>query len=327
MTEFDRRGAIMAGLGGLMALAAGPLPPGWIPPKPDRELKVPIVGGSLYVRINGKLDGKKPPLLMIHGGPGGSHASLLTGLALADERAVILYDQLDCGKSDAPNDPVNWTVERFVSEVSAVRDALEIETLHLLGHSWGAALALEYAARTRSLSSLVLQGPLISTARWLDDAALLRATLPADVQATLTKCESATPPGADACKVATDAFYAQFWRREPAPAWQVAYDAAMPKVENDRLYNAMWGPSEFRCTGTLKNYDATPLLSKVRAQTLFMVGEYDEATPAAALEFSKQMAPGQSELSIITGAAHRIQTDRPTAYVDALRKWLAKHDG
>ena len=74
---------------------------------------------------------------MVHGGPGSSHAGFIPALPLADDRAVILYDQLDNGRSDAPNDPFNWTVERFVSEIDAIRAALNLRQFHLLGQSWG----------------------------------------------------------------------------------------------------------------------------------------------------------------------------------------------
>ena len=45
---------------------------------------------------------------------------------LHEERPVLLYDQLDSGNSDHPNDPSNWTVERFVDEIPAIRHAFEL---------------------------------------------------------------------------------------------------------------------------------------------------------------------------------------------------------
>ena len=112
-------------------------------PAPDREAMVPVEGGRIYVRVNGRLDGPRPPVLMIHGGPGGSHSVFLNALPLADERAVILYDQLDCGRSDNPDNPDNWRVARFVDEVDAIRRALAIPRLHVLGASRGGTIALE----------------------------------------------------------------------------------------------------------------------------------------------------------------------------------------
>ena len=123
---------------------------------PDRELMVPVEGGNVYVRVNGDLDAA-PPVVFLHGGPGGAHNSLASMLGLADERAVILYDQLDSGKSDRPNDPANWRVERFVEELEAIRSAVGAEKLHLVGHSWGSAIALEYSSHlARPLTSIGL---------------------------------------------------------------------------------------------------------------------------------------------------------------------------
>jgi hypothetical protein len=140
-------------------------------PAPDREAMVPVEGGRIYVRVNGRLDGPRPPILMIHGGPGGTHAAFLNALPLADERAVILYDQLDSGRSDRPNDPANWRVARFVDEVDAIRRTLAIPRLHVLGASWGGTIALEYAARRPAgLASTILESPLVSTRSWLSDA-------------------------------------------------------------------------------------------------------------------------------------------------------------
>lgn len=101
--------------------------------EPDREGMVAVAGGRVYVRINGDLNGPRPPLIYAHGGPGSGHAGLLPLTALADERAVILWDQLDSGRSDAPLDPHNWRVERFVDEFDRIRSALGIRRWHVGG--------------------------------------------------------------------------------------------------------------------------------------------------------------------------------------------------
>lgn len=88
----------------------------------------------------------------------------------------------------------------------------------------------------------------------------------------------------------------------------------------------MWGKSEFVATGTLRDYDGTPLLATLDgARTLFMVGQYDEARPVTALRFAAQV-PGGAELAVIPGAAHGTLSDRPAETVGILRAWLARHD-
>ena len=295
-------------------------------PAPTRELRVPVPGGSIYVRINGALDGPRPPLLLAHGGPGGSHASLVPAVALADDRAIILYDQLDGGRSDRPADPANWTLPRFSAEIAAIRAALGLERLHLFGHSWGATVALDHAAgHPGGIRSLVLMGPLISTAAWLDDAATLRARLPATVQATLAACEGPNPPDAATCAAANDAFYARYWRLQPVPAAVRAYEATMPQLPPTALYDAMWGPNEFRCTGTLRDHDGTPALAALDCPTLLLIGDSDEVTIPTARRFADMTPKGT--LVVVPGAAHRIQSDRPDLFLGHLHDWLRRHDG
>lgn len=312
--------ALMAGVALFGAAAAGAAE---FPPPPDRELRVTAPGGAIHVRVNGRLDGPRAPLVMAHGGPGGQHASFLPALAMAGERAVILYDQLDCGRSDAPGDPGNWVVERFVDEVEALRGALGLERFHLLGASWGGTIALEYAARRpKELLSVILQGPLVSTPAWIADAHILRARLPADVRRVLSAHEAAGTTDSPEYAAATDAFYARFWRREPPPAYIAPYEAALPMRHNRRLYETMWGPTEFVCTGTLKDYDGTPLLPEVEAPTLFLCGEYDESRPETCAGFAAKARRG--ELKVIAGAAHRIQTDRTAAWLEAIAGFVGR---
>lgn len=296
---------------------------------PERELMVPVEGGRVYVRVNGDLDGPEKPVVFLHGGPGGTHNGLAQLTGLTDERAVILYDQLDSGRSDTPNDPTNWRVERFVAELEAIRAALGIERWHIVGHSWGSAIALEYAVRyPQHVASTVLGGTFISTPRWIADANILLDELPAEVQATINACEAATPPPpAEACEAATAAFYAEFNRREPPSEALKAYSAAIGGGGfNPVIYNAMWGPSEFRSKGSLLTYDAVPLLARIDGdRTLFMIGQYDSARIDTVQEFV-ELTPG-AELAVVPGAAHGFITDRPAESEAILRAWFERNDG
>jgi proline iminopeptidase/L-proline amide hydrolase len=286
----------------------------------------PVPGGRVYVRVNGRLDGPKPPLVAIHGGPGGNHASLLPLLALTDERAIILYDQLDSGLSERPNNRANWTVERFTDEVDAVRRAVEVRRWHVLGHSWGGTVALEYGARRpKELAGLVLASPLVSTRSWIADANALRAQLPPDVQATLRTCDPPAPI-TPACDTATTVFYRNFNGREPPEDAIRAYALAHPQLRlNRKLYDTMWGSSEFVSTGTLKSYDGEPLLARLDGRhTLFIDGQYDEARPATLGVFAARV-PG-AEFAVIPGAAHGFLNDRPEEGLGILRPWLRRQD-
>lgn len=296
-------------------------------PPPEREAMVPVPGGRVYVRVNGDLRGARAPLVLAHGGPGGTHLSLLEALALADQRAVILYDQLDSGRSERPGDPANWQVARFVDELEAIRGALGVARWHVGGHSWGGTVALEYGARRpAALAGLALLSPLVSTRSWIADADALRATLPAAARDTLVRCEAPAPPAKAVCDAATTVFYNAFNAREaPTPARAAAARADHGGGLNARLYETMWGPSEFAATGTLRAYDGEPLLARLDgARTLFLVGQHDEARPATAAAFAARL-PG-AELAVVPGAAHAVFGDRPDETVAILRAWLSRQD-
>lgn len=326
-----RRTMLASGAASLLParLAANPLRQGATAPgmrvAPDREAMVTVPGGRIYVRVNGALAGGRPPALFIHGGPGGSHWSWLNATALADERAVILYDQLDCGRSDRPGDPANWTVARFLAEIEAIRTHFGIARWHVIGGSWGGTLALEYGARQpAALASLVLQSPLVATGVWLKDAALLKAGMPADVRGLLDLCDTPGAAPAAACQAATDAFYAAHVRQVLPPPAIAAYRDALPVPFAAGLYNHMWGRAEFTCTGTLKDYDGRPLLPRLpRGRTLFVAGADDEARPETVAAFA---AAASAPFAEVAGASHSIMLDNPAAYLALLRPWLKQKD-
>ena len=297
---------------------------------PERELMVPVEGGRVWVSVNGDLKAAGAPVIFIHGGPGGTHTYFGGLTALADKRAVILYDQLDSGMSDHPGDPANWRVARFVSELEAIRTALKIERWHVVGHSWGSAVALEYASmHPDRVASTVLSGTFISTPHWITGTNLLLRDLGPAVQRDILACEGNNRPPVETCRAAEAAFSAAYARRPDAPPRSVEARAYSKRTQgkgfNEKLYNAMWGPSEFSARGSLVGYDATPLLAKIDGKrTLFMIGQHDEARLETVRDFVS-LTPG-AELAVVPGGSHASMSDRPVEIEGLLRGWLARKD-
>ena len=136
---------------------------------PAHERTIPFRGHRVWTRTVGVADApRKLPLLCLHGGPGVPHDYLepLEAVA-ATGRAVVFYDQLGGGRSDQPRNPSLWTVDLFLAELAAVRDALGLARVHLLGQSWGGMSALEYAAtRPAGLASLNVASSPARMADW-----------------------------------------------------------------------------------------------------------------------------------------------------------------
>lgn len=297
---------------------------------PERELMVPVEGGRVWVSVNGDLKAARAPVVFIHGGPGETHGIFGGLTALADQRAVILYDQLDSGMSEHPGDPANWRVARFVGELEAIRIALGIERWHVVGWSWGSAIALEYAAvHPDHVASTVLGGTFISTPHWILGTNLLIRDLAPEVQRDILACEGDNRPPAVTCEAAEKAFYSAYAGRPDAPLQSPQSKAYFKRTRgqgpNDKLYNAMWGPSEFSARGSLVGYDATPLLAKLDGKrTLFMIGQYDEARLDTVRDFVR-LTPG-AELAVVPGGSHASLWERPVETEGLLRGWLARKD-
>jgi proline iminopeptidase len=288
---------------------------------PTREGFVAVPGGRVFVRQIG--NGSGTPLLTLHGGPGGVSCRFEVLAPLAADRPVIFYDQLGSGRSDRPTDTTLWRVPRFVDEVAAVREALGLAQVHLLGHSWGGALAAEYlaAAKPEGIVSVVLSSPLLDTPRWIADANLLRAQLPDSIRRVLDEHEAKGTLDAPAYQVATDTFYGRHVRRLPV--------ANEPRCEgvagNDTIYRQMWGPTEFLSNGSLKTWTRAADLPAIVAPTLFIAGEFDEARPQTLDTFRATMP--NARLVVIPGAAHAAMREKPAEYVTALRAFLREVEG
>ncbi len=290
---------------------------------PEETGHIAVPGGRVWYRINGLDKLRNTPLVVIRGGPGFSHDYLLTLTDLASSRPVILYDQLDTGNSDHPGIPANWTVERFVLELEAVRCALKLDPVFVLGTSWGGAIAAEYAAkRPPGLIGLVLHSPLLSTKRWIADNAAYRKQLPTEVQQTLDQHEAAGTTDSEAYRQAVMEFYKRHLNRmDPWPDELVSSF----ELANLDLYKTMWGNTEFSVTGTLIDFDVTSRLGQISVPTIFVCGEFDEASPQACRDFAR-LVPN-STVKVIPGASHTAHLERPDLFLQILREFFARVSG
>ena len=289
-----------------------------------KEGFIGVDGGKVWYRAVG-LESKGIPLLVLHGGPGMTHFYLESLEALSNTRPVILYDQLGCGNSitEAKDTKSLWTIERFVDEVQTVRDALGLEKVHILGHSCGSMLAVEYMTRKnpKGVQSLILAGPFMSTPRWISDAKGLLKTLPKEIQDVVEKAEAKGDYDNPEYLKAMDVFYKNFFcRLDPWPESLLkAFDTMGYEV-----YNYMWGPSEFTSTGTLKNHEVIDKLKELKVPVLFTSGEFDEARPETA-KYYQSLVPG-AELYIIKGGSHCHHLEKPDEFNKVISEFMEKNE-
>jgi len=283
------------------------------------EAYLNVPGGRIWYRKTGRADGT--PVILLHGGPGYSSYYLKPLEALGSDRPVVRYDQLGGGKSDRISDTTLFTIDHFVHELDSLRVALGYDKVHLLGHSWGTILALEYyKAHPEHVVSLTLASAALDIPAWERNARRLVRTLSDSAQKAIAVREAEKKFDAADYQHALEEFYGRYVWRHPVEA---DLDSLL-KTANEDIYNYMQGPSEFTITGTLKTYNATPFLKSVKVPTLFTVGEFDEADPPT-IRRHAAMTPG-AKVQVIPGAAHMTTWDNPEVMLKIVRNFLASVD-
>ncbi len=118
--------------------------------------RIQVGGCQLYCETEG---GGGPALVLINGGPGGTHHCFHPYFGRASEFArVIYYDQRGCGQSDYAKGS-GYTIAQAVEDLDKVRQALGLDRWVLLGWSYGGALAQCYAVKhAERVAGLVLVG-------------------------------------------------------------------------------------------------------------------------------------------------------------------------
>ena len=299
------------------------VPPAGQPPAssslPPGESYLPVPGGRLWYKVSG--GGSGTPVILLHGGPGYSSFYLKPFEALGDDRPVIRYDQLGGGKSDRITDTTLFTIAHFVRELDSLRAHLGYTKVHLLGHSWGTILALEYyRVHPEHVASLTLASAALDIPAWERNARRLVGTLSDSAQRAIRTREAQRRFDAPDYQAALGEFYGKYVWRHPV---QADLDSLMSTV-NEAIYNYMQGPSEFTITGTLKRYDGTSLLKGVTVPTLYTVGEFDEADPPTIKRFAR-MTPG-AQVVVLPGAAHLTPWDARDENIRAVRTFLRAAD-
>ena len=283
-----------------------------------RSAMVAVPGGNVFYEVSNP-DADGIPLLLIHGGPGGTSC----GFGLMDDeildRPVIRYDQLETGRSERPGLREQWNIGHSVAEIDAIRQQLGLTEVHLMGWSWGGAVAAEYVLEGQSeVGAVIMAGPLLSTPAWIEDAKALLATMPADLQASIQQHEEAETYDHPDYVAATDSFYARFM--DP-----IGY-GPIPECQgvsgNSDVYNTMWGPTEFTATGTLLDYDRTDRLDELDVPVLIVAGEFDEARPVTMERFASLMP--DARVKVIPGAGHASLAERPAEVADLVEAFLAE---
>lgn len=293
-----------------------------------REGRLRIPGGhEIYYQVHGEAP---ETLVCLHGGPGADHTSLRRFAELADDSLqVVLYDQLGSGKSDKPADPSLWTVARFVAELEALRTALDLGRVHLVGRSWGGMLGLQYTLdQPEGVNTLIVCNSGPSVVGELRGMARLRSELEPAVGNALIRHEAAGDYDDPNYLDALHRVYARHIRRSTPFDPDRSLGEFRKQVlsqwsELGDAFEAMWGPNEIVCNGSLISWDVTDRLAEIKVPTLIVTGWYDVVSLDAHRVLADRIP--DNEYVIFGNSSHMLLKEKEAdAYLGVVRGFIAR---
>ena len=242
------------------------------------ESRIPVGTTSLFAREIGR----GQPIIVLHGGPDFDQGYLLPDLdRLADTFRLIYYDQRGRGRSAENVSPEDVALASDLDDLDKVRQYFRLEPAALLGHSWGAVLALEYALRHPGrVSRLILMNPAPASAR---DLTVFRKAyaqkLGADLERQRQIIASAAYQDGDPEAVAARYrlhFRFALKRPEDYEKLMATMKAGFVRQGKDGILKARAVEDRLmRDTWQVNGYDLLPKLRNVRIPTLVITGDSD----------------------------------------------------
>jgi len=218
-----------------------------------------------------------------------------------------------------------------VDDIEAVRQALNLGKMSLLGHSFGGVLVQAYAFRyPQNLTHLILGSTFSSTVELNQALAKMKNEMTPQDLARVNALEAAGLFGKgeawehgrypeEYAKLAWGKGYFPYvYKNNPDPNY---YPVASNNTAWD-VYREMWGSDgEFVVDGNLKEVEYVERLSQVKVPTLIIVGDHDESDPKMSKEMHAKIAG--SQLVILPNSGHMTFVDQPEMFLKAVREFIA----
>lgn len=287
---------------------------------------IPVSTPSGEYKVWTKRVGNNPSMkvLLLHGGPGGTHELFECFDSFLPEQGIeyYYYDQLGSYRSDQPADTSLWDTPRFVEEVEQVRQALGLDkdNFYLLGHSWGGILAMEYALKYQAnLKGLIISNMVASCpdyGRYAKE--VLAKRMPAEVVAEILALEEKKDfNNPRYMELLLNHHYVQHVLRMPLDEWPEPVNR-MFKHLNPAVYVPMQGPSEFGISGKLEKWDRKADLPKISVPTLTIGAQYDTMDPEAMKDMAAKVQRGRY-LHCPNGSHCAMYDDQQTYFTGLVR--------
>jgi proline-specific peptidase len=256
------------------------------------------------------------PLLILHGGPGLDHTEFGSDLdPLGDAFRLLLVDQRAQGRSDRNSGAETWTLGQMARDVGALATSLELGRYAVLGHSYGAFVALQHAVDAPAGPAATIVSSGLPSERWMDDLdATLAAFEPVELRQQVKASwdrESEVTTAEEVGRLLADQLPFHF--KDPHdPRAVLAADA-------------VYAPEILRhaATNGYGNLDLEHRLGEIAHPVLVMTGRHDRLCRPDAAEFMAAHIR-DAELVILEHSAHMGFIEEPGVYLGAVRDFLTR---
>jgi pimeloyl-ACP methyl ester carboxylesterase len=272
----------------------------------------------LYVDERGNPGGF--PLLVLHGGPGLDHhmfGDYLDPLTDDGTYRLVLVDERAQGGSDRSAPPETWTLGRMTADITDLASALGLSDYAVLGHSFGAFLALQHAVSFAGSATATIVSAGVASSRWLErvDGELARFE-PVALREQVTSSwarESTVQTEDEAGQLLADQMPFHF--REPSGP---IYDDYMR-----RAVGARFAPDVMRhfATQDYGGIDVDDQLSGVTQPVLVLSGRHDRTCCVEAGADMADRLP-DARFVVFEDSAHMLFAEQEAHYLSTVRDFL-----
>jgi L-proline amide hydrolase len=286
---------------------------------PAKEGFVTSPSGATWYGSYGVRSGR-PPIVVVHGGPGMTHDYLLDLVDLGADREIIFYDQIGNGRSNPVGTAAAAKVSlgSMVTELESLLAELTAEAGYLLfAHSSGGCIALEHALRQpKALKGLILANAFASGLAMQQGLQGRRDELGAKDRAVLIAGPSPAPSYSDAFA----AFFARYVCRVPPPPHLLHTLNAL--TAHPQIQHKLLGRDLFDWDGPLGHWSVTDRLDRIGVPTLAYGGGWDETGPRCLAALAAGLP--ECEATVFEGSSHLPHIEETRLCLERIELFLAR---
>jgi proline iminopeptidase len=260
------------------------------------------------------------PVILLHGGPGLDHHMFGDYLdPLADEFRLILVDQRAQGLSDiCPEE--TWSLQQMATDVTSLAKAMGLDQYAILGHSYGAFVALQNAVDYPGRASQTIVSSGLPSAKYLESVwKNLEMFEPLELREQVTKSwerEKVVETREEVDRLLQDQLPFQFG--DPLDPRIAEFERRTAGGVNSPAVLRFFANAEYG------GIEADDKLGIVTQPVLVLAGRIDRTCVVEGAEAMTKGLP-DAELTIFENSGHMTYVEENEKYIKVVRDFLNKH--